>query len=114
MVAPPFTPTSSSFPSVPVEQLLSMQIEVTVNTPPLNVYVMVAEFDPTVSVKVVALARGAADTTNATATKAKIASLRLVIRTEYSPFWDFRYFSNALLLAREVPFPVGNSKNVRS
>src|SRR5579864_1187744 len=85
MVAPPFTPTSSSFPSVPVEQLLSMQIEVTVNTPPLNVYVMVAEFEPTVSVKVVALARGAADTTNATATEAKIASLRLVIRTEFPP-----------------------------
>ena len=112
-MAPPFTPTSSSFPSEPVEQLLSMQIDVTVNTPPLNVYVMVAELEPTVSVKVVALARGAAETTNATATRARIESFKLVIRTEFSPFWDFRYFSNALLLAREVPIAVGNYKNVR-
>jgi len=100
MVAPPSTPTASSFPSSPGAQLLSMQMLVTVNTPLLNVYVMVAEFEPTVSVKVVALARGAAETTNATATKARIESFKLVIRTDFSPFWVFRYFSNALLMAR--------------
>jgi hypothetical protein len=113
MVAPPFTPTSSSFPPSVGAQLLSMQNPVTVNTPPLKVYVMETVCPAIVSVKVLALARGAAETTNATATRARIESFKLVIRTDFSPFWDFRYFSNALLLARGVPFPVGNYKNLR-
>ena len=86
MVAPPFTPTTSSFPSLGA-QLLSMQNPVTVKVVPSNGYVTLAEFDPTVSVTVmvVALARGAAETNKATMPKARVRILRLMIRTTFVP-----------------------------
>jgi hypothetical protein len=85
MLADPFTPTARSLPSSPGEQFVSMQIEVTTKEPPLNVYVTVALCPPTVSVSVVALARGAAQINNVTTTKARIESLRLVFRTTLLP-----------------------------